>query len=176
MAAFVALEATFALLAKEQYGLSEGQLGLVFTYIGVLIVVIQGGLIGKFVKKFGERNLAMAGVLAVAGSMVVLPLMPDLTTMLIVLGVTAIGQGLLMPTLSSLISLASGEDEQGSMLGLNQSLASLARAMGPIAAGALYDVGPRWPYFWGAALALVAMGFLLGVHVHPAPKSSLSRG
>jgi DHA1 family tetracycline resistance protein-like MFS transporter len=176
MASFVSLEATFALLAKQKFGLNEGHLGLVFTYLGVIIVAIQGGFIGPLGKRFGERNLTIAGSLAIAGSMILLPLMPNLTFMMGALGITAVGQGLCMPSFSSLISLASGADEQGSMLGLNQSLASAARASGPLVAGFLYDLGPNLPYFWGAALALVAAGMLMGVHVaRPSPAESTAR-
>jgi DHA1 family tetracycline resistance protein-like MFS transporter len=56
--AFVAMEATFALLGEHRFGLDPARLGLVFTYVGVVIVVVQGGLVGPLAARFGERTLA----------------------------------------------------------------------------------------------------------------------
>lgn len=154
--AFVAMEATFALLGEARFGLNASRLGLVFTYVGVVMVIVQGGLVGRLAPRFGERSLAVTGALLLAASLGTLPFAPSPTAAFAVLGVLAVGQGLTSPMLSTLVSRASGKDEQGGLLGLGQSLSAAARALGPIAAGWLYDHGEAVPYTAAAALMLVA--------------------
>jgi MFS family permease len=159
--AFVAMEATFALLGEARFGLNASRLGIVFAYVGVVMVIVQGGLVGRLAPRFGERALAVTGALLLAASLGALPFAPSLIGALAVLGVLAAGQGLTNPMLATLISRASGKDEQGGLLGLGQSLTAAARAVGPIAAGWLYDRGEAVPYMAAAAL-MVAVALMVG--------------
>ena len=154
--AFVAMEATFALLGQTRFGLDTSRLGLVFTYVGVLMVVVQGGLVGRLAPRFGERALATAGALVMAASLAALPLVLSLGAALAVLAGLAVGQGLTTPMLSTLLSRATDADEQGGTLGLGQSLAAAARAVGPIGAGWLYDRAVAAPYAVSAVLMVLA--------------------
>ena len=154
--AFVAMEATFALLGQARFGLDTGKLGLVFTYVGVVMVVVQGGLVGRLAPRFGERALATAGALIMAASLAALPLVHTLGAALGVLAGLAVGQGLTTPMLSTLLSRATDADEQGGTLGLGQSLAAAARAVGPIGAGWLYDRSVAAPYAVSAAVMVLA--------------------
>jgi MFS family permease len=64
---------------------------------------------------------------------------------------------LAMPNISALISRSSPPDRQGAMLGLNMAAGSMARIVGPMAAGVLYSaVGPDWPFLVGAVLTVPA--------------------
>ena len=159
--AFVAMEATFALLGEHRFGLEPSRLGFVFTYVGVVIVVVQGGLVGPLAARFGERILAVVGALLMAVGLGVLPLAPGLPVALVGLGLMAAGQGLTSPMLSTLLSRAADEDEQGGTLGLGQSLAAAARAVGPLGAGWLYDRAMGAPYAAAAAVMVLA-AFLVG--------------
>ncbi len=154
--AFVGMEATFALFGQDRFGLNAGSLGVVFTYVGVLIAVVQGGLIGRLNARYGERTLAAAGAAIMGLTLLALPLSPNLATALVVLGGLAVGQALVTPTLSSLLSRESDAEEQGGILGMGQSLSAGARAVGPILAGWLFDRGAAMPYVVGALLVLVA--------------------
>jgi DHA1 family tetracycline resistance protein-like MFS transporter len=154
--AFVAMEATFALLGEVRFALDARRLGLVFTYVGIVIVIVQGGLVGRLAPRFGERALATVGALVMAGSLAALPFVPSFGIALAALGGLAVGQGLMSPMLATLLSRSSGADEQGGLLGLGQSLAAAARAVGPLAAGWLYDRGVEIPSVIAAALMLVA--------------------
>lgn len=167
MLAFVGMEATFALLAKRHFGLAEGSLGLLFTYFGVIIAVVQGGLVGRISRRWGEKNTALAGMFAIAAGLAILPHTPGLLFMLAAAGVLAAGQGLFMPAISSLVSKTAGAGEQGAVLGLNQALASLARAAGPLAAGYLFDLNHFLPYWSGAAFAFMAFLILRGATSEP---------
>ena len=137
--AFVAMEATFALLGEARLGLGANRLGFVFAYVGVVMVIVQGGLIGRLAPRFGERALATAGAFVMAASLGALPLAPSIWLALVPLAGLAVGQGLTTPMLSTLLSRATDADEQGGTLGLGQSFAAAARAVGPIGAGWLYD-------------------------------------
>ena len=154
--AFVAMEATFALLGEARFGLDASRLGLVFAYVGVVMVIVQGGLVGRLAKRFGERALATVGALLMAASLGALPLTPSLGTALGVLAGLAIGQGLTTPMLATLLSRATDADEQGGTLGLGQSFAAAARAVGPIGAGWLYDRAVGAPYVASAAVMVLA--------------------
>lgn len=163
---FVAMEATFALLGERRFHLDAGRLGLVFAYVGVVIVFVQGGLVGRLAPRFGERRLATVGTLLMAAGLALLPFAPSFAAALAVLALLALGQGLTTPMLSTLLSRASGADEQGGLLGLGQSVAAAARALGPLAAGWLYDRGAPIPYVAAAVLLLLAS--LLVDRSHPA--------
>ncbi|HEY7295441.1 MAG TPA: MFS transporter [Dehalococcoidia bacterium] len=154
--AFVGLEATFALFSQKQWGLGAAGFGLVFTYIGVIVVVVQGGLIGPLRRRYRERTLAAVGATLLAAMLFLLAITPNLTLGILVLTGLGLGQGLVSPTLSTLISRAAGAHEQGGALGLGQSFAAAARGVGPLVAGGLYDLTRSLPYLLGSVLALGA--------------------
>jgi DHA1 family tetracycline resistance protein-like MFS transporter len=163
--AFVGMEATFALLGQNRFQLDAGGLGYVFAFVGCVVAIVQGGLIGRLNARYGERTLASAGALLMAVALLAIPLVPGLAAAMVVLGALAVGQGLLTPTLSSLLSLESDADERGGTLGLGQSLSAGARAIGPLAAGWLFDRSMALPYVLSALLLVVTAWLILGVKV-----------
>ena len=154
--AFVGMEATAALFGEHRLGLTSSGLGIGFAFIGVIIVVVQGGLIGRLVKRYGERTIAATGGVLMAVALLLIPLIPGLVFAAVVVAVLAVGQGLSSPTLSTLLSREADADEQGGTLGMGQSLSALARAVGPLVAGALFDLGEGLPFYLGAVLCLIA--------------------
>lgn len=158
--AFVSMETTFALYGQERFGLDPRGFGLVLVFVGMVMIVVQGGLIGRLTGRFGVRPVAVAGGLLMGAALAGLPFMPSLVGAALALGVLAIGQGLSVPTHATLVSHAASHTEQGSTLGARQSFAAAARAIGPILAGPLYDFQAAAPYFTSGALAVVA-GLLL---------------
>ena len=161
--AFVAMESTFALLGQQKFDLQSRQLGRIFGAIGIVIVIVQGGLVGRLVKRFGERQLAQVGCGVLALGLGALPWMPTLALTALTLLAVAVGQGLLQPSLSSLLSRASGADEQGGVLGMGQSFSALARATGPIIAGSLFDRALYLPYVLSTVLMLLLAWLLSGL-------------
>ena len=160
--AFVGMETTFAFLGKDRFALDSRGFGWVLVFVGVVIIAVQGGLIGRVTRRFGVRRVAAAGGLAMGLSLAALPFVPSLGLAILALGGLAAGQGLASPTLSTLVSQESGADEQGANLGLAQSLSAAARAMGPLVAGALYDASLALPYLLGGAMALAAGALVAG--------------
>jgi DHA1 family tetracycline resistance protein-like MFS transporter len=165
--AFSGMETTFAMWAFRQFGWGPLQVGYVFAFVGVLSAVMQGGLVGRLARRFGEERLLTAGLVAIVLGLVVLPEAHDLPLLLGATALLALGMGLTQPSLNSLISRRAGADEQGEVLGVNQSTGSFARIVGPWLAGTLFvDLGRDAPFFAGAvivaAAVLVAIGLFRG--------------
>lgn len=161
IAGFSMMTALFALYLKHRFDLDALHTGYILAGIGVLGVLIQGGLIGRLVKRFGEGVLAVAGSALMFAGLVTLSLAGTMGVMLGASALIGIGNSLLMPTLSALASRSASADWQGRALGVVQSAGSLARFAGPLSAGWLLgfsEAGHRMPY---AALPFaVAAGFL----------------
>jgi DHA1 family tetracycline resistance protein-like MFS transporter len=162
MAAFVAMETTFAYFAKARFDLDERGFGLALAFAGVVFVAIQAGAVGSLTRRFGVARVAVGGALALGVALALLPFCPGLPSTFAALGLLAAGHGLVSPSLPTLLSRASGAGEQGSVLGVGQSSAALARATAPILAGLLYDVARPLPFLAGALLALAAGALLAG--------------
>ena len=157
------METTLAFVSRDQYGLDERGFGMILVYVGIIMILVQGGLIGRLAPRFGERNLATVGALLLGSAMLLLPLARPLAAAAFVLGVLAVGQGLVSPALSTLLSRHSLQNEQGGMLGIGQSVSAAGRALAPLVAGWLYDQGESWPFLLAGVLALVGAFAVAGV-------------
>lgn len=149
MGAFVMLESTFALFLMKHFSYGALQVGLVFAYIGVVIAVVQGGLIGRLTKLFGEWKLAIVGPICVALAMMIyaqLPMLPFVGLILLGGLLNATGRSLQTPSLSSLISKTADSNIQGATFGLYHMLMSLARTIGPVLATWVYAYKSTSPF------------------------------
>ncbi|HZE64976.1 MAG TPA: MFS transporter, partial [Pyrinomonadaceae bacterium] len=139
--AFSIMTTTFSLYTMFRFGYDAKHNGYLFAYVGIIAVIIQGGLIGRLVKRFGELPLVIVGALFFAGSLFAVPFVgPNVGGLLGLLiggGIFSAGNSLATPSLTSLASKSVGPGEQGSVLGVTQSVASLARAVGPALAAFL---------------------------------------
>jgi MFS family permease len=155
--AFSALEATFALLAKDAFALDQAHVGYVFAYIGVFAVVVQGGLIGPLTRRFGERRLLVAGLVLQAASHAILPFVGTLAGLLAILIPLSFGSGLTTPSISALLSRMAHKDDQGGTMGIGESASALGRIIGPESGTFTYaNVGHAFPYVGGGLLMAVA--------------------
>jgi DHA1 family tetracycline resistance protein-like MFS transporter len=139
--AFSIMTTSFSLYTMFRFGYDAQHTGYLFAYVGLIAVVIQGGLIGRLVKRFGELPLVIVGALCFAISLFAVPFVGPaaggLAGLLIGGGVFSAGNSLATPALTSLASKSVGPAEQGTVLGVTQSVASLARAVGPFLAAML---------------------------------------
>ena len=139
--AFSIMTTSFSLFTMFRFGYDAQHTGYLFAYVGVLAVIVQGGLIGRLVKRFGELPLVITGAFLFAGSLFAVPFVGPQTGGLLALliggGLFSIGNSLAAPSLTSLASKSVGAADQGSVLGVTQSVASLARAVGPTLAALL---------------------------------------
>ena len=169
--AFSIMTTTFALYTMWRYGYEEHHNGYLFAFIGVIAVIVQGGLIGRLVKRYGEPPFVIAGAALFIAGLLALPLIgPEaggLAALLLALAVLANGNAMATPSLQSLASKTAGEREQGTVLGLSQSAASLARVVGPLVGGWLVysataprppgvDAGSVRVTFWTAGAVTLA--------------------
>jgi DHA1 family tetracycline resistance protein-like MFS transporter len=134
--AFSIMTSTFAFYTMFRFGYDAQHTGYLFAYVGIIAVIIQGGLIGRLVKRFGELPLVIVGALCFAISLLAVPFVSPaaggLAALLVGGGVFSMGNSLATPALNSLASKSVGAAEQGIVLGVMQSVASLARAVGPL--------------------------------------------
>jgi MFS transporter, DHA1 family, tetracycline resistance protein len=160
--AFSALETTFALFASQRLGLTAAAVAFWFVYLGVLATVVQGGLVGWLARRVGEGRLAAAGAGLLGAGLLGVPLASGAAGLAAALAAVAVGQGLVTPSLSALLTGSAGPDSLGRLLGVSQSLSALARVVGPIAAGVAFAaLGPGSPYVAAAAVAALALLVLL---------------
>lgn len=138
---FSIMTTSFSLYTMFRFGYDARHTGYLFAYVGIIAVIIQGGLIGRLVKRFGELPLVIVGALCFAISLFAVPFVGPaaggLGALLVGGGVFSMGNSLATPALTSLASKSAEAEEQGTILGVTQSVASLARAIGPFLAAIL---------------------------------------
>ena len=156
--AFSGFEATFSLLAGDRFRLTEAGVAAIFVGVGVVLVAVQGGLIRPINAKIGtQRSLQVGHVLNSAG-LVVLAFTETWPLLIVALALLTIGQGLVTPNLSSLVSGRVPDHRRGEALGFQQGVNAFGRVAGPALAGVLYDhVSIGSPYLVGGALCGVAL-------------------
>ncbi|MES1254975.1 MAG: MFS transporter, partial [Acidobacteriota bacterium] len=140
----------FALFAERRFthgGLAFGtrEVGYTFAYLGLVGIVFQGAL-GPLVKRAGESRLVQSGFGLAACSFALLVRAQGLVGVATAMTLFAVGTAVLRPNLTGLISQRTARHQQGVMLGLMQSLQSLAQIVAPMAGGALIE--GRWLREW----------------------------
>ena len=137
--AFAIMTTTFPLYTMRRFGYEEHHNGYLFAFIGVLAVIVQGGLIGRLVRKYGELPFVIGGAALFVAGLAALPFVGPaaggLAALLGALALLANGTAMATPSLQALASKTAGGAEQGLALGLTQSASSLARVVGPLIGG-----------------------------------------
>ncbi|MBA4538725.1 MFS transporter [Bacillus aquiflavi] len=149
------LEATFAYYAAEKANIGTKQLGYIFMIMGLAGAFVQGGLVGKMTKKYGEGNVIQVGIIISAIGFGLILLVNNFTTAAIFLTIFGIGNGVIRPSVSALLTKTSTAGH-GSATGLLSSFDSLGRIVGPPLGGWLFSIGSGLPYISGAILSAVA--------------------
>lgn len=153
---FAAMESTFALLAEAKLGWGARQTGYLFTVIGVVIFVTQGVLVGRIVDRIGERRTLMLGMVILAVGLTSAGRTEVPAGLWVGSAAIAMGNGLISPSISALVSRVSPADAQGFGLGVASSAAALARIIGPVSAGIAFELlGPGMPMRIGAGVLVV---------------------
>jgi MFS transporter, DHA1 family, multidrug resistance protein len=150
------LEATFAYFAADKAGLNTVQLGYIFMIMGLASAIVQGGLVGRLTKKYGEGVVIQGGILISAIGFALILLVDNFATAAIYLTIFGIGNGVIRPSVSSLITKRSVVGH-GSSTGLLSSFDSLGRIIGPPLGGWLFSVQIGLPYISGIVLSFVAL-------------------
>src|SRR5205823_10330280 len=172
--AFSIMTYAFVLYTAYRFGYTPEQNGYLFAFVGFISIIAQGILFGRLVKRFGEASLIVAGCLMMAASLFAVPLVGPqyggLAGLLAGTAFLALGNALASPGLTSLASKTADESEQGRTLGIMQSGASLARAIGPVIGGLLLnnavnalDDFTLYRTFWTASAIMIA-AFLVSIY------------
>ena len=158
LVAFSGFEATFSLFGKQRLHLTLAGTGLVFALIGVSIAVVQVGLVHPVVNRIGEGGAIRVGLVANAMGLVVLARVHGYGLLVPAMLLLTVGQGLLAPSLAAAVVGRVGAARRGEILGWQQAAGSLARVVGPVLGGVLFQmVGVSAPYLAGAALLIVTV-------------------
>ena len=167
LVAFAAIEFTLTFLAKERLDYGPRDMVWIFVFVGLIIALVQGGLVRRLAPKLGERLVTRIGLLLTVPGFLLIGRAEDAGLLYTGLAFMAFGSALVMPCLSALISRYTPEDRQGLALGTFRSMGSLSRAFGPVlgAAGYWY-FGSEAPYQAGAVLLVVPVLMAAGL---PAP-------
>jgi DHA1 family tetracycline resistance protein-like MFS transporter len=162
------LYSAFPIFCEGHLKLTVDQVGLLFVYMGIIAIVIQGGLIKTLTKNFSERNLFLTGSVLMATGFFLIPFVSSKSTLLVTLGTVSIGGSLNTPTLNSLISKEADPSNTGATMGTAQGMGSLGRVLGPTLGGAFYEAWYMLPFFVTALLLsfLVRVGVQLKHHAH----------
>jgi MFS family permease len=164
---FAIMTTLFALFTEKRFGYDAQANGYMFGFVGIVSVIVQGGLIGRLIKIFGEVALARAGMILTTLSLALLPMSNSLLFLLLVSAGLAAGSGFASPPLSGLASQMVESSWQGRALGFLQSAGSTARLLGPLLGGWLLTFDLRkpvarygyTPFIAGALLCFVGVIF-----------------
>jgi len=147
-------ESTFALLAAFKVGFGPREMGITFMILGIAGTIVQGGLIGKLVRRFGDAKIVKFGTVMSAIGLICILLSQNAILLVTATIVLMVGTSLMGPTSSSLVTKQSTHG-QGTSLGFFQSFGSLGRIFGPIIGGALYGFYVGLPYITGAVFLIL---------------------
>lgn len=165
--AFAQFESTLSLLTKS---LDVGERGnfYVFAYIGFVLTLAQGGLVRRLMPRLGEFRMSLAGVTLMTIGLAAIGLVSLVQNtqavfylLFAILPIAVVGFSATTPSLQSLLSLNTHEDEQGGTLGVGQSISSLARILGPVVGLSLQKSDVALPYWFGAGLMAVSAFLVL---------------
>lgn len=152
--AFAGLQSNFALYSSARFGWDATANGVFFAFVGLCAVLTQGVLIGRLLPALGEPALVVGGLALMAACLGLTAVAPAGWALYPLVGLMALGTGLAIPSITSIVSRRAGEGRQGVVMGGMQSILSATLVIGPALAGLLFDtVGPRAPYVSGGLLA-----------------------
>jgi DHA1 family tetracycline resistance protein-like MFS transporter len=153
---FACFEVTFSrmMVTYQEYKIS--QISYLFAFCAFVSAMVQGGLIGRLVKRYGEGRLIVVSCFLYSASLFWLPIAGGMVALVLALGLLGLGSGMNRPPTFGLISMMTSEAQQGAVMGVAQGAGSLARIVGPLLAGVLYDLDHRAPYFFCGLIAFAA--------------------
>jgi DHA1 family tetracycline resistance protein-like MFS transporter len=153
---------TFPVFIINKFNIDPLNIGGLLFVSGIVIAIVQGGLIGRLYKIFGDKNLLMMGTIILIVGLVLFSLVNSFWILYPILAIISLGVGLITPSVNSQLSKMVLPQEIGEIFGVSTSLNSLTTILGPLVAGFLYDsIQPNAPYLIGSILLFVALLLLM---------------
>jgi len=155
---FAQVETLFPLFTAARLDWHAYEVGIAFTFIGVIVLTMQGALIGPLTRRFGEARLLIAGMVVLAIGTMMAEWVYVAPVMAFSMVLTAGGFGMINPSIASLVSRSADEGHIGLTMGASQSMSALGRVLGPIWGGWLFEhMGITSPYLVGGTLLLLTL-------------------
>jgi MFS transporter, DHA1 family, tetracycline resistance protein len=156
--ALAIFQTTFSLFVAARFGFDAATTGYVFAGFGLLGVIVQGGFIRPIVRRIGDKQTFVVGLVCGAIGLAAAAVAQSVMLFLLALVPLSLGMGFGMPTISSLVSQSAGSHEQGRVQGAASAIESLSRTLGPIWGAALLQrYGAASPYLSAALFFLLAL-------------------
>lgn len=160
--AFAGMEFTLTFFAAERFSFNSMDNAKMFVFIGVLIALIQGGVVRRHAHKIGEKKMTLTGLALLIPGLIFISIAYNTLIMYMGLALVSIGAAMVIACLSALVSLYTPEKEQGKSIGIFRSLGALGRVVGPFIACLLYwRYGASAPYYVSAIFMVVPLVLLL---------------
>jgi MFS transporter, DHA1 family, tetracycline resistance protein len=163
IAAFASMEAVFGLWTKANFGWTPETLGMAFIAIGVGGLVVQLFFLHPLVVRFGEGRVITGGLVVLAGSMLLQPILREPYVAVVLMGTLMMGHSLAFPTSGALTSRTAPPERQGSVMGLLMASNAFGRIVAPPAFGLIYDLGHDAPWYAGALMIALVVPVALQV-------------
>ncbi|NOZ42998.1 MAG: TCR/Tet family MFS transporter [Alphaproteobacteria bacterium] len=141
------------LLIGHRYGWGPRNMGYIFVVVGLVIAMVQGGLVGRLAKRYGEKNMIKIAMCTLAIGLVIIIYTPISYGVVLGLSFTGVSTTLFTTAISALVSHRAKPTERGLVMSVVQSMQSLGRSVGPLVAGSLFAFWEGLPYFIGIILA-----------------------
>jgi DHA1 family tetracycline resistance protein-like MFS transporter len=177
--AFAMMTATFSLFTARRFNLDARHNGYIFAVLGLIGALVQGIFLGRFIKVLNEKLLIVVGAALLALGMVMLPISETLGVLFLACAAIALGNSFMTPVLNGLASKSVGPAWQGRVLGVLQSVASLARIIGPALGGWLLMRDAHKPEgsygyspFWTAG-AIMLIAFVISLTLHSSKRKAV---
>jgi DHA1 family tetracycline resistance protein-like MFS transporter len=164
MVAFFVMDGTATPWVERVFGFGPFQVGLLFFYIGSVIVIVQGLLIPKLSKRYSPQLLLVVGIIAITSGLAMLGAITTeiLSALIISSTMIPLGMGFTIASVNTLVSLRSSADQQGSAFGVTYSVSGIAQIAGPAFGASMFGYGisvgiDGLPFIVSAALTIPAI-------------------
>ena len=160
MFAFSLMQGTFALFSEHSLHLTAKDNGYIFAYLGFIGVVMQMFFLKRILQWIPERQAVIVSIVCMAIALGMIAFSTNMLVLFLAVTLLAFGNSIAGPVLAGLISKNTPDDEQGNIAGMNQSVGSMARIVGPILGTFFYSqLGLRAPYLLATALLGITVVF-----------------
>lgn len=139
------------------FGWGPVEMRNIFIFIGVILVVVQGTVVGRLARRFGEMPITRVGLALMGTGLFIIAVLPNPVSLAFALICTSVGTALFNASALSLASHQAHQRERGAVLGVAQSMQALGRSIGPMMAGLLFDLNAGLPFYLGAGLVAIML-------------------